>query len=161
MCEAGAEALCERLDPVMSQHHRLREAEVELLLQAQVHTMSLGYREHPIEKLCKFLLRLAWRGKQWLLKQILTKKFNSISFVILTDEKLSRTWLLIKSVWWTYMANKHRWPSCLSHVWKSECVHHEEIYLQSGSPAPQETWPAGSQEVAICRKQSGYNHNTS
>lgn len=59
------------------------------------------------------------------------------------------------------MANKHRWPSCLSRVWKSECVHREEIYLQSGSPALQETWPAGSQEVAICRKQSGYSHNTS
>lgn len=56
--QAGPEALCERLDPVMSQHHCLRDAEVELLLRAQNHAVSLGYGENPVQELCKVLLRL-------------------------------------------------------------------------------------------------------
>lgn len=36
--QACPEALCEGLDPVVSQHHRLRQAEVELLLRGQSRT---------------------------------------------------------------------------------------------------------------------------
>lgn len=40
--QAGPEAPCEGLDPVMPQHHRLGHTQVELLLGAQSHTVSLG-----------------------------------------------------------------------------------------------------------------------
>lgn len=41
--QACPEALCEGLDPVVSQHHSLRQAEVELLLLAQNHTVGPCY----------------------------------------------------------------------------------------------------------------------
>lgn len=53
-------------------------------------------------------------------------------------------------VCWSYMASKHRWPSCLSRVWRNGCVRHEVCCLQPEGPHPLETWPKGIQEEVTC-----------
>lgn len=50
----------------------------------------------------------------------------------------------------SHMVDKHRWPSCLSHVWRNEYVHHEGCCLQSVSPCPLETWLTGNQAGEVC-----------
>lgn len=41
--KTSLETLSEGLDPVVSQHHRLRQAEVELFLWGQIHTTGPGF----------------------------------------------------------------------------------------------------------------------
>lgn len=50
----------------------------------------------------------------------------------------------------SYMADKRRWPSCLSRVWRSEYGHREDWRLLSGSPLPLETWTTGNQAEEAC-----------
>lgn len=64
MCQARPEALCEGLDPVVSQHHSLRQTQVELILQAQNHTVDPRYWEQLLQQLSKLLLRMVWSGEE-------------------------------------------------------------------------------------------------
>ncbi|KAF3854392.1 hypothetical protein F7725_022447 [Dissostichus mawsoni] len=52
------QALGDGLDPVVSEHHRLRQAEVELLLQGQNRSMGTGKREQILQQLHELLLRM-------------------------------------------------------------------------------------------------------
>ena len=56
--QVSPEALCEGLDPVVSQHHRLGQAEVELLLLGQIHPPVARSGEQLLQHLLKLLLRM-------------------------------------------------------------------------------------------------------
>lgn len=163
MCQACPEALCEGLDPVVSKHHSLRQTEMELLLWAQNHTTGPCSWEELLQQLSELLLRMVWGGNEWH-KERCTQEIQSSAglnkwsqFVLVQHTEGGRDicwwWITTNKLGRSYMANKHKWPSCLSHVWRSERVHHEDRCLQSVTPLPLETWPTGNQEEAACWKQ--------
>ncbi len=58
-----SEALCEGLDPVMSQDYSLREAQMKVLLQAQSHTTGSCYGQQLLQQLPELLLGMVWCEK--------------------------------------------------------------------------------------------------
>lgn len=136
--QAFPEALREGLNPVMSQHHSLRHTQVELLLWVQNHSVGLGYSEQLLQQLYEFVLRMVWGDGE------VQKHSNFLLVLILKSG--DRGWANGCS----YMADKRRWPSCLSRVWRSEYGHREDWCLLSGSPLPLETWITGNQAEEAC-----------
>lgn len=62
--KACPEALCEGLDPVVSQHHSLRHAQVELLLRLQNYAVGPCYWEQLLQQVPELLLRMVWCGEE-------------------------------------------------------------------------------------------------